>query len=144
MPTENSLKLQLNMEAEEGERRSKEELSLYDFELLLHYTSHSHMRNFDGIIHVTTDRYVLVDLHHSLLGMCFVGLFLFLIFRWLHFILAHLIQLGKVGFSDHQLSVHRLVYKSDIFITSIPESHIHIHLKRLGRNTHIDDEIEYL
>lgn len=63
MPIENSLKLQLDMEAEEGERRSKEECSLYDFELLFHYTSHSHMRNFDGIIHVTTDRYVLVDLH---------------------------------------------------------------------------------
>ena len=78
MPIENSLKLQLDMEAEEeGERRSKEELSLYDFKLLFHYTSHSHMRIFDGIIHVTTDRYVLVDLHHSLLGMCFVVLFLF-------------------------------------------------------------------
>ena len=79
MPIENSLKLQLNMEAEEGERRSKEELSLYDFKLLFHYTSHSHMRIFDGIIHVTTDRYVLVDLHHSLLGMCFVLFFLFFV-----------------------------------------------------------------
>ena len=102
MPIENSLKLQLDMEAEEGERRSKEECSLYDFELLFHYTSHSHMRIFDGIIHVTTDRYVLVDLHHSLLGMCFVLFFLFFV----GFIfLAHLNQLGKVGFSDHQLSV---------------------------------------
>lgn len=33
-----------------------------------------------------------------------------------------------------------MVYKSYIFITPIPESHIYIHLNRSGRNAYKDDE----